>query len=273
MEKALKILLLVVCSTSQLYAQNTEERWDAYMAAYEDGKIGSTTLRMDLNEITPIEDFNYVLVTGLSYETTNENGFPENETFAVLHKVADELMEIIQKETEYITVGSFMFNKERLEYFYLKEPKNLVYIIENFYKEYYPEYKFYVNIKEDKEWTYYKDFLYPSEEVQNYMADQSVLRSLEEAGDLLSKSRPVYHWLYFSTEDEMKRCENDLVSSNFIVNNAGINTESDLPYELHVYRVDHVDIDTIYPITSQLRVMARKYGGEYDGWETSVEKE
>ncbi|WP_027065661.1 DUF695 domain-containing protein [Maribacter sp. Hel_I_7] len=270
MEKLLRILLLIVCSTLQLNAQNTQESWDAYMAAYEDGKIGSTTLRMDLIDNVPIEGFNYVLVTGLTYETANENGLPENETFATLHKVADQLMEIIDKETEFITVGSFMYNKERLEYFYLKEPKELASVIENFYKLNYPDYKFYVNIKEDKDWSYYRDFLYPNEETLNYMADQSVLRSLEQTGDKLTKARRVNHWFYFSTEEAMKQCESELVAANFAVNSSGINSQSDLPYELQMYRVDHVDIDTIFPITSQLRITAKKFGGEYDGWETIV---
>ncbi len=76
--------------------------------------------------------------------------FTENETLAILHNVADQLIEIVKKEADYFNVGSFMYDKERLEYFYLKEPKDLVTVIENFYKEKYPEYKFFVNIKEDK---------------------------------------------------------------------------------------------------------------------------
>ena len=83
-------------------AQNSEERWDTYMATYEDGKSGSTTLRMDLIDYTPIESYDNVLVTGLTYETSKENGFPENETFSLLHKVADELIEIVEGETEFI---------------------------------------------------------------------------------------------------------------------------------------------------------------------------
>lgn len=254
-------------------AQNSEERWDTYMATYEDGKSGSTTLRMDLIDYTPIESYDNVLVTGLTYETSKENGFPENETFSLLHKVADELIEIVEGETEFILVGSFMYNNERLEYFYIKEPKNIISKIEKFYKDNYPNYKFYLNVKEDKEWTYYRDFLYPNEETKNYMADQSVLRNLEEAGDKLTKARRVDHWLYFSKELDMNICKEELIKSQFKVQNAAINNETTLPYELQVWRIDNVDIDSIYPITSNLRIVAQKYGGEYDGWETSVERE
>ena len=273
MRKSITFLLIIIFSTTQMTAQNSEEQWDTYMATYENEKPGSTTLRMDLINSTPIKEFDYVLVTGLTYETSKENGFPENETFSLLHKVADELIEIIQKETEFILVGSFMYNNERLEYFYIKEQKNIISKIENFYKANYPEYKFYLNVKEDKEWKYYRDFLYPNEETKNYMADQSVLRNLEEAGDNLTKARRVDHWLYFSKESEMNKCRADLEKSNFKVQNAGINKETNLPFELQVWRIDNVDIDSIYPITSDLRKRAKKFNGEYDGWETSIEKE
>ncbi|MBU2997801.1 DUF695 domain-containing protein [Cellulophaga baltica] len=273
MKKTFKFLLLILFSTTQMNAQNSEEQWDTYMAAYEDDKVGSTTLRMDLFDSTPIKEFEYVLVTGLTYETSKENGFPENETFSLLHKVGDELVEIVKKETDFILVGSFMYNKERLEYFYIKEPKNIISKIEDFYKKNYPDYKYYLNVKEDKEWTYYRDFLYPNEDTQNYMADQSVLQNLADAGDKLTKARRVDHWLYFSKESEMNQCENELIKSNFTVQNAGINKETNLPFELQIWRIDYVDIDSIYPITSNLRIIAQKYGGEYDGWETSVERE
>lgn len=273
MKKIFAILLIFIFSVLQITAQNSAEQWDNYMAIYENEKPGSTTLRMDLINSAPIKKFKYVLVTGLTYETSKENGFPENETFSLLHKIADELIEIIKEETEFILVGSFMYNNERLEYFYIKEQKNIVSKIKNFYKSNYPEYKFYLNLKEDKEWKYYRDFLYPNEETQNYMADQSVLRNLEEAGDNLTKARRVDHWLYFSNKLDLNKCKEKLLKLNFKIHNTGINKETNLPFELQVWRVDNVDIDSIYPITSDLRKIAKKLNGKYDGWETSVEKE
>ncbi len=136
--------------------------------------------------------------------------------------------------------------------------KDIISKIENFYKTNYPEYKYYLNVKEDKEWKYYRDFLYPNEETRNYMADQSVLRNLEEAGDNLTKVRRVDHWLYFLKESEMNKCKADLEKLGFKVQSAGINKETNLPFELQVWRIDNVDINSIYPITSDLRKRAKK---------------
>lgn len=68
-------------------------------------------------------------------------------------------------------------------------------------------------------------------------------------------------------------CEKEMLKMDFTVQYSGINKESTLPYELQVWRIDLVDINSIYPITSGLRKIAKENHGEYDGWETSVEKE
>lgn len=253
--------------------QTTSEQWDTYIASYEDGNPGSTTLRMDLINNAPFEHLPYVLVTGITYETTRDDRFPESETFQILYKIGDELVELIAKETESVLVGSFMYNKERLEYFYIEKDKGLKDRIEKFYTENYPDYKFYLNIKEDKEWSYYREFLYPNEETLNYMADQSVLRNLQKEGDPLTKERRVDHWLYFSSESDMNKCKNVLKKRNYSIQSSGKNKETSLPFELQIWRIDNVDINSIYPITSELREVAKQYNGEYDGWETSVEKE
>ena len=273
MKILLQIILIILIGATHMTAQNTEEQWDSYIASYEDGNPGSTTLRMDLINEAPFARLPYVLVTGITYESSREDGFPENETFQILHKIGDELVDLITQETESVLVGSFMYNKERLEYFYINEDKGLSEKIEEFYTQKYPKYKYYLNVKEDKEWDYYREFLYPNEETLNYMADQSVLRNLQDAGDPLTKARRVDHWLYFPSESDMKKCKEDLEKQNFTIQSAGYNKETSLPYELLIWRIDKVDIDSIYPTTSKLRETAKKYNGEYDGWETSVEKE
>lgn len=273
MKSAFYITLLLFLSTiNHLVGQNTSEYWDNYLATYEDEKPGSITLRMDLIEEAPISNLSFVLVTGITYNSVRDDGFPESEIFPILHKIADELIALISEETEYLLVGSFTYNKERLEYFYVNNVDNLKEKIEKYYSENYPEYKYYLNIKEDKEWEYYKSFLYPNEETLNYMMDQSVIRNLQEAGDDLSKKRRVNHWLYFSNENDMNNCLKELKIQNFSIESANRNAETALAYQLQVYRMDHVDINSIYPVTSSLRKIALKYDGRYDGWETSVEK-
>ncbi len=45
-----------------------------------------------------------------------------------------------------------------------------------------------------------------------------------------------------------------------------------LPYGVTLERTDRVDRDSIDELTLDLLDLAQELGGEYDGWETTVEK-
>lgn len=273
MKKTICILaILFILMLNKIYGQNSNEHWDSYIATFEDGLPGSVTLRMDLIKNVPKENLPFVLVTGITYKTSRDDGFPENETFKVLHKIGDDLIELIGKEAEFIHVGSFMYNKERLEYFYINEGNGLKEKLEKYYADNYPDNKFYLNIKEDNQWRYYKEFLYPNEETLNFMADQSIIKNLLEAGDQLKTQRRVDHWLYFPTESDMEKCKEAIKQLKYSIDSFGKINDTSMAFELKISRIDKVDIDSIYPITSELRKLAKDHNGKYDGWETTVEK-
>ena len=265
-------LILSIFNSYQVRSQDSSENWDTYIASYEDGIPGTTTLRMDLINVAPIENLKYVLVTGITYETNREDGFPEEASYSFLHKFGDEILELLKKETETILVGSFMHNKERLEYFYIKEPKDIKEKIENYFQTNFPDKKFYLNIKEDVKWEYYKNFLYPNEEILNFMADQSVIKNLLKAGDDLTKKRRVDHWLYFDSEADRDKCKEKLLSNKFKIESVNFNKEVSPSYELQIWRIDFVDLNSFYPLRTELTKIAEEFNGEYDGWETSIVK-
>ncbi|GAA3594636.1 DUF695 domain-containing protein [Flavivirga amylovorans] len=272
MKKILVLFFGIFFSYYLAVSQGQKEHWESYIASYEGGKPGSTTVRMDLVNSVPLSGFNYVLVTGITYESKREDGFPKgDETFNLLHKIGNQLETVLNKSVENILVGSFMHNFERLEYFYLKSDKGIKEKIEQFYKTNYPNKKRYLNIKEDKNWEYYTQFLYPNEETINYMEDQKVLEALKNAGDNLTKARRIDHWTYFSDEASLELFKNEVVRQGFKIESSGKIEDENMPYRLRFHRVDNVDIDSIYPVTASLRKMAIKYKGDYDGWETSVE--
>ncbi len=263
-------LVLIGCGT--VYCQSASEHWDSYIAIYEDGAPGATTLRMDLINSYQLTSLKYVLVTGITYKTSRPDGFPDNETFDTLYTIGDELLESVTRMTTATLAGSFTYQSERLEYFYLKDTVGIRQEIEDYYNSNYPGYQYYLNVKEDEKWTYYTDFLYPNEQTLNYMADQSVIRKLVEAGDKLNITRRVDHYLFFKSKSDLTLCKTELETKGFNIDSSTINTEFDMPFTLHIWKESKVDIDSIHPVTSELRELAKKYKGIYDGWETSVEK-
>lgn len=266
---ALHALMFFICLN--LSSQVGEAHWETYMASYEDGKPGSTTVRMDLIDAAPISEYGYVLVTGIKYETEREDGLPKGDaTFKLLHQIGDELEALLKLETESMLVGSFTYNFERLEYFYLKSDEGLKEKIETFYKENYPKETYHLNIKEDKKWEYYTEFLFPNAETQNYMYNQRIINELKEAGDNLTKVRRVDHWMYFRSTEDLERFKEDILKQDFKVEFTGRKGVAKFPYSIQFYTYDKLDIDTITLITASLRNMAENYNAMYDGWETIV---
>jgi regulator of RNase E activity RraB len=45
------------------------------------------------------------------------------------------------------------------------------------------------------------------------------------------------------------------------------------PYKLHISRIDNVDFDSVDEYVLDLWEFANECNGDYDGWETSIEKE
>lgn len=257
---------------SSLSSDEAAEAWENYIASYDDNQPGSVNLRMDLINTAPVENLGHVVITGLKYQTSRADGLPDPPTFDTFQRVEEELRRLIQMETKAMLVGTFTYNRERLEYFYVEEVKNLEQQLTKFYESKYPAYEFSLKIEEDKEWTHYREFLYPNEETIGYMNDLKITQALMEAGDRSTEPRRIDHWLYFPSKQLLDSCQVALTEMGFSVEKAGINDASDLKHELQVYRMDKADINTIYPITSQMRSLANQYQGDYDGWETILVK-
>ena len=260
--------LLLLTKFTLLFGQSTSEEWNSYMETYEDGKLSKTIVRMDLITDVPVSNLPYVLVTGVKYLTSKENGFPNRKTLPTLDKMSEDLITLITNELNAIHVGSYMYNKEKLEYFYVDYNEGLEEKLDNFYINNYAMYEYHINVKKDQEWEYYKDFLYPNEDTLNYSTNDEIITD-----DSSKKGKRVDHWLYFKSQEDMNACKKKLETKHFSVYSVLTQKESSLPFELHVYRKDDVDVNAFFSITSELEKLAEKYNGKYEGWETSYEEE
>ena len=254
-----------------LMAQETDAYWDSYIAVYENQLPGSTTLNMSLIDRAPLDGFPYVVVTGLTYSSARSDGFPESGTLDMLYTLQDQLLTLLSDFGEHEHVGSFTHNRERLEYFYLSDSIGVSEALQTFYTTTYPDHKNYINVEDDPVWSYYREFLYPNPQTRAYMSDQAVIRQLAAAGDPLTKRRRVDHWLHFTTSTDMKHCAKELKSKGFTVQAMKSDAPGQWAHTLQVWRTDMVNIETIYPLTTELRKISAKYNGDYDGWETSIE--
>lgn len=268
MRKLLVFFILAIANTT--IAQ--EEEWDVYLASYN-GKPGSTVINMGLKKTAPLVSFPYVLVTGVRYTNCREDGFPEEGELDRLHVISDSLDATLERVFTIKKAGTFTNNCERLEYYYLSDTMGVRSKLQHLYVSVFGSYVPYINIKADRKWTYYLEFLYPNETIREYMSNQKVLDALLKSGDKLEAARKVDHWAYFKTTKDLDCFQAAIKAMGFAIEGTGKDKKSPMPFRLQFSRNDKVDLSSISAITNDLRKKAVNCQGDYDGWETFVIKD
>ena len=268
------IFLTVQCKTNsqeKTKSDDNSENWETYLAKYDKGP-GSTTLNMSLINLAPIKKLQYIVITGVSYSDCNKDGFPTKLEFENLYKISDSIENVISNNNIYKHVGTFTYQCERLDYFYVNDTIGLRKKINHIYESNFKDYAHYLNIKPDNNWEAYLKFLYPSDDIQDYMSNEKVLNQLELAGDSLTKEREIEHWIYFKKYDDREVFIKYAKRKKFIIISENKIKNSEFPFQLQISRLDNVDIASINKITMELRKKANELNGNYDGWETIVKK-
>ncbi len=245
--------------------------WDVYLAQYEKGP-GSTTVNMDLIKFAPKKGLAFVLVTGVTTANCREDGFPNSFEFERLYQVSEAVETKVKELTKFELAGTFTYQCERLDYIYVSDTTSIRSELAQLYNSQFPHYKYYINLRADADWEAYREFLYPNEETLEFMANEKVLFQLRQAGDNLSEPRQIDHWLYFPDRKSQNLFMESIKNEGFKIEGEDKIGDSRLPFQLHISRIDKVLPDEIYQVTLHLRKQAKRFNGEYDGWETFVVK-
>ena len=262
-------LILTLVFPFCLMAQ--EEGWDVYMAQYEKGP-GSTVINMALRQVAPVKNLPYILVTGVKFKDCGNDGFPSKAEFNTLYKISDSVKTIIEHHITNKLAGTFTYQCERLDYYYISDTAGIRQKLTGLYTKRFKEYEPYISIKQDMDWKAYLDFLYPTEDIYESMTNQKVVLKLQQAGDKLEKERQVDHWIYFTTENDQNCFISYATSNKFKIESKGQTKDPKRPFKLQISRIDKADLSSISKITLELRKQAERCKGDYDGWETFVIK-
>jgi regulator of RNase E activity RraB len=255
--------------SEKLLAQ--EDNWDVYLAMYEKGP-GSTIINLSAKSLAPDSSHPFVLITGVTFNQCKPDGLPDKEAFDDLYRLEDEITRLLDQYGSNIHVGMFTYQCERLLYFYVKDTIELGNQLSALFAKEFAAYKPYTNIREDKTWDAYQNFLYPNEETLDYMSNSKLVNQLIEAGDNPEKIRQIDHWAYFPSERSRKCFENKILEKGFKIEKKSLGSNEKMPFELQFNREDMVILSEISRITRELKIDAEKCKGDYDGWETFVVK-
>jgi regulator of RNase E activity RraB len=243
-----------------------ETHWD-FFTANVDGEYSFVLVNMDLISVAPLPDYKFMGFLEVKFLNPTEGGMYTTEESAALNAIEDQI-ELIDG-TDAIYAGRKTGSGTREFYFYAKDQKTVETTLTELMKPH-PDYKFAVGSILDAEWKNYTDFLYPNEMGLNEIRNRAVLDNLARHGDISSKPRICDHSILFGDKAAVSSFTMRAEEMGFVVSvtSSGIFRKT---YDVLLKREDApIDIDEV---TYELEQLAKEFGGEYDGWGTTVVKE
>lgn len=249
-----------------------EEDWDFYFSNVDD-IISSFYIDLGLSKVAPLTDKPNLVWVSVNMNNPREDGLSSNEEFDTLLAIEDRLQEFIINNHNSTYAGRLTTDGRRDFYFYMGDTTLFDKTISESMVAF-PNYTFDFGIKEDNQWEQYFNFMYPNPRQIQSIQNRRVIDNLEKNGDPLTKARAVDHWIYFKTDSDRTEFLKKIEPLKFdIVSGDEKTSFGDFPYKLHISRIDKVDLDSVDNYVLDLWEFANECNGDYDGWETSVEKE
>lgn len=197
-----------------------------------------------------------------------DDGFSSQEEFEDLCALEDDVTAQIVADGGAIYVGRVTSDGFRDFFFYAGDANQFIGAAEAA-AALHPSYRCEVGGRPDPDWNVYFDFLSPSDDDRQRMANRGVREALEQHGDLLNLPRQINHYAYFAARDGAAAFTARVEREGFRPELPRATDTGDyLVYFVRDDRPDELD-----EVTVMLARLARELGGEYDGWESLVVSE
>ena len=250
------------------------QEWNAYRSWIDDDPA-VFRLNLALDEVAPIEGFSYCVRITIELKNPDENGFSTNERPAI-YAIEDQILRPLQSDKD-ILVAVLTMRGEVTWYFYSQAPEALQERLSATWDSS-MGYTYQVECSEDKQWNFFLKGLYPNIYEKQTIYNREILSACQENEDQVEVPRPIEHWLYFDTEQDMLTAIEKaaalgftVYSSEKVVPEEGKEVQEDLGYCL-ILSKENTPIDIDGDTWDLIDIALDTHGG-YDGWETILVKE
>ena len=251
------------------------QEWNVYRSWIDDNPA-VFRLNLALDEVAPIEGFSYCVKITVVLKDPDKNGFSSDEERPAIYAIGDQILRPLQSDKD-ILVAVLTARGEVTWYFYSKAPEALQERLSATWDSEFG-YTYQVECSEDKQWNFFLKVLYPNIYEKQTIYNRETLYACQENDDQVEVPRPIEHWLYFDTEQDMLMAIEKAAALGFtvysnekVVPEEGKEVQEDLGYCLILSKENApIDIDGD---TWDLIDIALDTHGNYDGWETILVKE
>ena len=250
------------------------KEWNVYRSWLDDDPA-VFRLNLALDEVAPLEGFSYCVRITIELKNPDENGFSTNER-PQIYAIEDKILRPLQSDKD-ILVAVLTVRGEVTWYFYTQAPELLQ---ERLSTSWDSEigYTYQVESSEDKSWNFFLKGLYPNIYEKQTIYNREILYACQENEDQVEVPRPIEHWLYFDTEQDMLNAIEKaaalgftVYSSKKVVPEEGKEEQEDLGYCL-IRSKENTPINIDGDTWDLIDIALDTHGG-YDGWETILVKE
>jgi hypothetical protein len=266
----MRLFLLSViwlASTFKVHAQK-EENWVMYIAEIEH-KPASILVDLAPHDAAPNKLLPYLVICGPKYDKPS-NGLPNPEQIAELEKKLDAADQMLTGVTAKKLMGTFTYNGERLNYYYVKDTTDIAKALGRLYKRRFPDAAYVCKIKYDPNWTTYNQFLYPSEKDIDWMENNSRIVYLLGQGDSLKKPRDISFICLFEKESDRSKFIAFAKEKHYEITETKYMQRADYHYEVKISTFSAVLPEVIQQTSAEIKTETKKYKAQYLGWMCSV---
>jgi len=242
------------------------EQWDTYMAKI-DGKPGSVLVDMGLMTTAPNYKYPNLVITGPQAQKCNAQGVPDTNEIALLEEILTATGNFITGVTPKLLTGTFTYNCQRLNYYYVKDTTGLRNALARVYARTYKDYNYAIKIKHDPEWSVYRTFLYPDEATQNWMENNKVIAAMIKRGDSVKTPREVTFNVYFDSDTARSAFEVEVTAKGYAVKRKTQSKKKRALYAIVLSKNSAIAHEEIDKETAELKETVKRHNGRYEGWE------
>lgn len=240
--------------------------WDSYFLTVDDGPA-SIFVDLGARKTAPRPELPVMGYVRLHLNAPLANGLSSREEFDTLVALEDALeVGLVGPQCAY--VGRCTTNGCRDFVFYVARAEEweerVAAVLAAF-----PGYRFEAEARPDATWSVYTDFLHPSDESMQSIQNRRVCDSLEQHGDAFSEPREVDHWIYFGSDSGIDAFLAEAIELGFALRKH-LEPSPESKRGVQLWRTDVPSHGAIDSIVLPLFRLARKHGGDYDGWETFI---
>ncbi len=236
-----------------------EPSFNFYLSELEGGPVSFV---LDMNAQTlPSHPVRLQVRVGLL--SPRDDGLRDSSELDVMGHIEDQIVDRLAAALDALFVGRFITAGATVFVFYAPSAAKVdqcVGLIGPLATGYEAQWR----SEEDPTWRFFHEFLYPDRYSFQSMMNRSLLTQLEEAGDMLTASRVVDHFMLLPSMVEAEQASAALVAKGFRVDPLKVMASGQ--YGLEAHRHDSLADQRPDHFVREILDIVLPLNGSYDGW-------